>query len=145
MFVRATNAKKSTSKKVKRDNLWSSGKPNRFHPTATHRTRKAYVALMLFNKVLSSHAWENSTIVFSHVGKAKNLVEMWKTIDKENTPPPERRGQRAFTPPTDNERRMSPPTDVRMTISANDHSSDWYLSGRVPFSHIGLCRRQGND
>lgn len=44
-------------------------------------------------------------------GKAKNLVQMWKSIDKENTPPPERRGLRAFTPPADNERRILPPSD----------------------------------
>jgi hypothetical protein len=31
---------------------------------------------------------------------------MWKTMDKENTPPPERRGPRALTPPADNERRL---------------------------------------
>lgn len=31
---------------------------------------------------------------------------MWKTMDKENTPPPERRGQRPITPPTDSERRF---------------------------------------
>ncbi len=45
-------------------------------------------------------------------GKAKNLVQMWKSIDKENTPPPERRGLRAFTPPADNERRILPSDDV---------------------------------
>jgi hypothetical protein len=39
-------------------------------------------------------------------GKAKNIAEMWKTMDKENTPPPERRGPRAITPPADNERRL---------------------------------------
>lgn len=37
------------------------------------------------------------------LGKAKNLVQMWKTFDKENTPPLERRGLRAFTPPIDQE------------------------------------------
>ncbi|CAF1027174.1 unnamed protein product, partial [Adineta ricciae] len=39
-------------------------------------------------------------------GKAKNIAEMWKTMDKENTPPPERRGPRAITPSADNERRF---------------------------------------
>jgi hypothetical protein len=33
-------------------------------------------------------------------------------MDKENTPPFERRGLRAITPPTDNERRIPPPEDV---------------------------------
>ena len=56
---------------------------------------------------------KKSMIRFSDLGKAKNLVQMWKSIDKENTPPPERRGLRAFTPPTDNERRIpSAPDDV---------------------------------
>jgi hypothetical protein len=41
---------------------------------------------------------------------------MWKTIDKENTPPSERRGPRAITPPTDNERRLSLPNDVKVHI-----------------------------
>lgn len=49
---------------------------------------------------------------FVFKGKAKNLVEMWKTMDKENTPPPERRGPRALTPPMDNERRLPIPQDV---------------------------------
>ena len=40
---------------------------------------------------------------------------MWKTMDKENTPPPERRGPRAITPPTDNERRLAVPEDVKST------------------------------
>ena len=48
-----------------------------------------------------------------NLGKAKNLVQMWKTFDKENTPPSERRGLRAFTPPTDQERRLIPQEDVR--------------------------------
>jgi len=42
---------------------------------------------------------------------------MWKSIDKENTPPPERRGLRAITPPTDNERRIVPFEDVRRNIA----------------------------
>lgn len=42
---------------------------------------------------------------------------MWKSIDKENTPPPERRGLRAFTPPADNERRILPSEDVSRRIS----------------------------
>jgi hypothetical protein len=40
---------------------------------------------------------------------------MWKTMDKENTPPPERRGPRAITPPADNERRLPVPEDVIFT------------------------------
>ncbi|CAF0825225.1 unnamed protein product [Adineta ricciae] len=44
-------------------------------------------------------------------GKAKNIAEMWKTMDKENTPPPERRGPRAITPSADNERRLPAPED----------------------------------
>ena len=104
---------------------------------------------MLFNKVLSSHSLEFRRIDQQHdrlssVGKAKNLVEKWKTMDKENTPPPERRGQRAFTPPTDNERRIPPPTDVRITMAASIHPLNWYLSGRAQFSPIGLRRRQGD-
>lgn len=46
------------------------------------------------------------------IGKAKNLMEKWQTRDKENTPPPERRGLRAITPPADHERRSSIPVDV---------------------------------
>jgi hypothetical protein len=42
---------------------------------------------------------------------------MWKSIDKENTPPLERRGPRAFTPPADNERRVLPSDDVSRRIS----------------------------
>ena len=37
---------------------------------------------------------------------------MWKTIDKENTPPSERRGPRPITPPADNERHVILPEDV---------------------------------
>jgi hypothetical protein len=55
-------------------------------------------------------------IIFLNQGQAKTLVRMWKTIDKENTPPPERRGPRAITPPTDNERRLSLPYDVKVHI-----------------------------
>lgn len=33
-------------------------------------------------------------------------------MDKENTPPPERRGPRAMTPPPDGERRLPMPSDV---------------------------------
>ena len=33
-------------------------------------------------------------------------------MDKENTPPPERRGPRAITPPADNERRLPVTEDV---------------------------------
>jgi len=47
-----------------------------------------------------------------NIGKAKDLVQKWKTMDKENTPPPERRGPRAITPPPDNERRLPDPEDV---------------------------------
>ena len=54
--------------------------------------------------------------IYLKIGKAKNLVQMWKTIDKENTPPPERRGPRAFTPPIENERRLSVADDVKVTI-----------------------------
>jgi hypothetical protein len=54
----------------------------------------------------------NDKRLFKIIGKAKNLVEMWKTMDKENTPPPERRGPRAITPPPDNERHLPPPEDV---------------------------------
>ena len=38
---------------------------------------------------------------------------MWKTFDKENTPPSERRGLRAFTPPMDQEQHVGPSEDVR--------------------------------
>lgn len=37
---------------------------------------------------------------------------MWKSLDKENTPPLERRGLRAITPPNDNERRILSTEDV---------------------------------
>jgi hypothetical protein len=37
---------------------------------------------------------------------------MWKTMDKENTPPPERRGPRAITPPADNQRHLPEHEDV---------------------------------
>lgn len=33
-------------------------------------------------------------------------------MDKENTPPPERRGPRAITPPADNQRHLPAPEDV---------------------------------
>ncbi len=33
-------------------------------------------------------------------------------MDKENTPPSERRGPRAITPPADNQRRLQQPEDV---------------------------------
>jgi hypothetical protein len=42
---------------------------------------------------------------------------MWKTMDKENTPPPERRGPRAITPPANNERHLPPPEDVKYTLN----------------------------
>lgn len=45
-------------------------------------------------------------------GKAKTLVQMWKCMDQENTPPMERRGPRQMTPPMDGERRFSTSTDV---------------------------------
>ncbi|CAF1028400.1 unnamed protein product [Adineta steineri] len=57
-------------------------------------------------------------------GKAKNLVQMWKSIDKENTPPSERRGLRAFTPPTDNERRMPPPDDEEINSQKINYTED---------------------
>ncbi|CAF1646049.1 unnamed protein product, partial [Adineta ricciae] len=57
-------------------------------------------------------------------GKAKHLVQMWKSIDKENTPPPERRGLRAFTPPADNERRLPPPSDNEETDSRTLNCTD---------------------
>ncbi|CAF0923977.1 unnamed protein product [Adineta steineri] len=57
-------------------------------------------------------------------GKAKNLVQMWKSIDKENTPPSERRGLRAFTPPTDNERRIPPPDDEEINSQKINYTED---------------------
>ncbi|CAM4743559.1 unnamed protein product [Rotaria magnacalcarata] len=58
-------------------------------------------------------------------GKAKNLVQMWKTIDKENTPPPERRGPRPFTPPPpDSERRISPSDDVEINSQNSNFTDD---------------------
>lgn len=51
-------------------------------------------------------------LTFFNLGKAKNLVQMWRSIDKENTPPSERRGPRAITPPVDNVRRIPPAEDV---------------------------------
>lgn len=65
---------------------------------------------------------------FSSTGKAKNLVEMWKTMDKENTPPPERRGPRALTPPMDNERRLPIAQDVR-SIRSNVKDDPLDFSG----------------
>ena len=41
---------------------------------------------------------------------------MWKTIDKENTPPPERPKLRPITPPPDNERHILPPEDVNRRL-----------------------------
>ncbi len=38
-------------------------------------------------------------------------------MDKENTPPPERRGPRAITPPANNERHLPPPEDVKYTLN----------------------------
>jgi uncharacterized protein with PIN domain len=57
-------------------------------------------------------------------GNAKNIVEMWKTMDKENTPPPERRGPRAITPPADNERRLQAPEDDEPTSRKSSYSDD---------------------
>jgi hypothetical protein len=59
---------------------------------------------------------KRNIFIYQNLGKAKNLVQMWKTIDKENTPPLERRGLRAITPPTDNERRIILSEDVRRNI-----------------------------
>ena len=42
---------------------------------------------------------------------------MWRAIDKENTPPLERRGPRPITPPPDYERRIATSSDdVRQFI-----------------------------
>jgi uncharacterized protein with PIN domain len=49
---------------------------------------------------------------------------MWKTMDKENTPPPERRGPRAITPPADNERRLQAPEDDEPTSRKSSYSDD---------------------
>ncbi|CAF3118611.1 unnamed protein product [Rotaria socialis] len=57
-------------------------------------------------------------------GKAKNLVQMWKTIDKENTPPPERRGLRPFTPPPPDSERRIPPSDDNEINSQNSNYAD---------------------
>ncbi|CAF3774387.1 unnamed protein product [Rotaria sordida] len=57
-------------------------------------------------------------------GKAKNLVQMWKTIDKENTPPPERRGPRPITPPADNELRIIPPEDNEINSQKSYYIDD---------------------
>lgn len=54
------------------------------------------------------HFYENN----SNSGKAKNLVEMWTTIDKENSPPTSRRAPRAMTPPADDARRLSTSNEV---------------------------------
>ena len=45
-------------------------------------------------------------------GTARNLVQIWKCMDQENTPPMERRGLRQITPPADGERRSSTSMDV---------------------------------
>lgn len=37
-------------------------------------------------------------------------------MDKENTPPPERRGPRAFTPPSESDRRLPPAEDVILNM-----------------------------
>ncbi len=66
----------------------------------------------LFNKVYDNFQKKQTILVFLIIGQAKNLVQMWKTIDKENTPPSKRRGLRAITPPVDNERHISPSEDV---------------------------------
>ncbi|CAF1050445.1 unnamed protein product [Didymodactylos carnosus] len=55
------------------------------------------------------------TIIIFVLGKAKNLVEMWKTMDKENTPPSERRAPRPITPPTNDQRKL--------LITNDDHDS----------------------
>ncbi|CAF0868949.1 unnamed protein product [Didymodactylos carnosus] len=52
-------------------------------------------------------------------GKAKNLVQMFKTMDKENTPPPERRGPRPITPPPNDQRKLSSANDDQ---ESNRHS-----------------------
>lgn len=57
-------------------------------------------------------------------GNAKNIVEMWRTLDKENTPPPERRGPRAITPPGDSERRLPTAQEDESTSRKPGYADD---------------------
>ena len=84
--------------------------PERDSPDA----QAARDADILQQGLLSSFCQIGSHIVLV-IGKAKNLMEKWQTRDKENTPPPERRGLRAITPPADHERRSSIPVDVSLS------------------------------
>ncbi|CAF0722776.1 unnamed protein product [Adineta ricciae] len=77
-------------------------------------------------------------------GKAKHLVQMWKSIDKENTPPPERRGLRAFTPPADNERRLPPPSDNEETDSHTLNCTDDKASIESGYAKAVRERREMN-
>ena len=55
------------------------------------------------------------------LGKAKNLLQMWKSIDKENSPPTSRRGPRPMTPPANDERRFSSSNDVSHSLFNNQN------------------------
>jgi len=57
-------------------------------------------------------------------GKAKTLMQMWKCMDQENTPPMERRGPRQMTPPMDGERRFSTSTDEEVSSQPSSYTDD---------------------
>jgi hypothetical protein len=85
---------------------------------------------------------KRNILIYQNLGKAKNLVQMWKTIDKENTPPPERRGLRAITPPTDNERRIILSEDVhRNIVNIKIRDIFFFFPGRYEYSKDESYRR----
>ena len=62
-------------------------------------------------------------------------------MDKENTPPPERRGPRAITPSGDSERRFPAPEDViYFELSHFDCALSNYNLGGPSGSQTRLCR-----
>ncbi|CAF2825248.1 unnamed protein product [Rotaria sp. Silwood2] len=77
--------------------------------------------------------------LFLNLGKAKNLVQMWKTIDKENTPPPERRGPRPITPPGDNERRILPSEDNEINSQNSNYIDD---KANIELGHAKAARER---
>lgn len=72
-------------------------------------------------------------------GKAKNLLQMWKCIDQENTPPSERRGPRPITPPIDTDRRFSSSIDV--CLSLTDHIDSLSMWSRSLLIFRRICHR----
>jgi len=67
---------------------------------------------------------------------------MWKTIDKENTPPPERPRPRPITPPADHERRTLFVENVHSyrTVFLSEKKTSLFCLGRKQFITTDFCR-----